>query len=222
MTQYKTTFKAVIFDLDGTLINSLQDIADSMNRVLAAKGFPTHDYESYRYFIGRGLKNLVGRTLSEEQRTEETINGLYTDLQNDYEKNCLQKTVLYNGIPALLDALAERRLTLAVLSNKADEFTKKIAKELMSPWPFAKIIGSKEGIPRKPDPTGALMLSQSLDLLPSEILYVGDTSVDMKTAISAGMFPVGVTWGFRTREELLESGAKAIIDKPEELLDLLN
>ena len=222
MTQYKTAFKAVIFDLDGTLINSLQDIADSMNRVLAAKGFPTHDYESYRYFIGRGLKNLVGRTLSEEQRTEETINGLYTDLQNDYEKNCLQKTVLYNGIPALLDALAERHLTLAILSNKADEFTKKIAKELMSPWPFAKIIGSKEGIPRKPDPTGALMLSQSLDLLPSEILYVGDTSVDMKTAIAAGMFPVGVTWGFRTREELLESGAKAIIDKPEELLDLLN
>jgi len=221
MTQYKTTYKAVIFDLDGTLINSLQDIADSMNRVLTAKGFPTHDYESYRYFVGRGLRNLVGQTLSEEQRTDENISGLYTDLLKDYGKNCLQKTVLYNGIPELLDVLKEKSLKLAILSNKADNFTKKIAGELMSQWPFAEILGSKDGLPRKPEPTGALMVSKTLGVSPEEVLYVGDTSVDMKTAIAAGMFPVGVTWGFRTREELLENGARAIIDKPEELLDLL-
>lgn len=221
MAQYKTTYKAVIFDLDGTLINSLQDIADSMNRVLTAKGFPTHDYESYRYFVGRGLRNLVGQTLSEEQRSDENISGLYADLLKDYGKNCLQKTALYNGIPELLDVLKEKSLKLAILSNKADNFTKKIAGELMSQWPFAEILGSKDGLPRKPDPTGALMVSKTLGVSPEEVLYVGDTSVDMKTAIAAGMFPVGVAWGFRTRKELLENGARAIIDKPEELLGLL-
>lgn len=222
MNQDRKCFKAVIFDLDGTLINSLQDIADSMNRVLAAKGFPTYDYPSYRYFVGKGLKNLVIRTLSEEQRTEENITGLYADLLKDYEKNCLQKTALYRGIPELLDTLKGRKLKLAILSNKADVLTKKIADELMSRWSFDIILGAKDLIPRKPDPTGVLMVSKTLGISPEEILYVGDTSVDMKTAIAGGMYPVGVTWGFRTREELLENGAKAIIDKPEELIDLLN
>jgi len=221
MTQEKKTYKAVIFDLDGTLINSLQDIADSMNRVLASNGYPTHDYESYRYFVGKGLKNLVGRTLSDELRTDENTIRLYSQLLKDYEKNCLQKTILYRGIPELLDALKEQESKLAIVSNKADAFTKKIAGELMYKWPFGAIIGAKDEIPRKPDPTGALMASKALGVLPSESLYVGDTSVDMETAIAAGMYPVGVTWGFRTRDELLKNGAKAIIDKPEELLDLL-
>lgn len=221
MTQHKTVYKAVIFDLDGTLINSLQDIADSMNRVLVSKGFSTHDYESYRYFVGKGLRNLVGCTLPEEQRTDENILGLYADLLEDYEKNCLKKTILYRGIPNLLDALKERGLKLAILSNKADAFTKKISGELLVQWPFGVILGAKDDLPRKPDPTGALLLSKSLGVSPAEILYVGDTSVDMMTAIAAGMFSVGVTWGFRTREELIKSGARAIIDKPLELLELL-
>ena len=221
MTQHKTNFKAVIFDLDGTLINSLQDIADSMNRVLAAKGFPTHNYEDYRYFIGKGLRNLVGRTLSDKDRTEENIIGLYADLTEDYEKNCLQNTKLYQGIPDLLNGLQKHQLKLAVLSNKADSFTRKIADELLAFWPFDVILGSKENLPRKPDPTGALLVSKALNADPAETLYVGDTSVDMSTAIAAGMFPVGVSWGFRTKEELLENGAKIVIDKPEELLELL-
>lgn len=221
MTQHKTAFKSVIFDLDGTLINSLQDIADSMNRVLSAKGYPTHDYESYRYFVGKGLLNLVSRTLSEEQKTEKVIHELYTDLLKDYEINCLQKTALYRGIPDLLDALEAKTLKLAVLSNKADNFTKKIANELLSHWHFEAILGAKENLPRKPDPTGALFLSKELGVPSAETLYVGDTSVDMMTAIAAGMFPVGVSWGFRTREELLENGAKVVIDDPKELLSLL-
>jgi len=221
MTPKKTDFKAVIFDLDGTLINSLQDIADSMNRVLAAKGYKTHDYDSYRYFIGRGLRNLVSRVLPDEAKTEETLISLYTSLLVDYDKNCLQKTQMYQGISELLDFLVSKNLKLAILSNKADIFTKKIARELMSKWPFEVILGSGNDIPRKPDPTGALMVSKTLQVSPFEILYVGDTSVDMQTAIAAGMFPVGVTWGFRTRQELMESGAQAIIDHPNEFGGLL-
>lgn len=221
MTPHKTNFKAVIFDLDGTLINSLQDIADSMNRVLAAKGFKTHDYDSYRYFIGRGLRNLVGNVLPEEVRTEENIKSLYAGLLEDYDKNCLTKTALYQHIPDLLDALISKGLKLAILSNKADVFTKKIVMELMAPWKFEFILGSGNDVPRKPDPTGALMISRMLGIPPEKILYVGDTSVDMETAIAAGMFPVGVTWGFRTREELWKSGAKEIMDHPDELLRII-
>jgi phosphoglycolate phosphatase len=221
MIRNTSFFKAVIFDLDGTLINSLQDIADSMNRALAEKGFPTHDYDSYRYFVGRGLRALVERALPEEQRIEENILELYADLLKDYGENCLNKTKLYHGIPELLDALKEKELKLAILSNKADALTKKITDELMSQWSFDVISGTKGEIPRKPDPAGAFLIMEAIGVLPEEVLYVGDTSVDMKTAIAAGMFPAGVTWGFRTKEELMENGAKAIVDKPKELLNLL-
>lgn len=214
-------YKAVLFDLDGTLINSLHDIADSMNRVLEKKGYQTHDYDAYRYFIGRGLYNLVGRTLPEAEKTEQNIRNLYQELLRDYEVNLLQKTILYRGIPELLDALTSKNIRLTILSNKADHFTKKIAAELLKSWPFEVVLGSGDNVPRKPDPTGALMVCGALQLQPSDFLYIGDTSTDMLTANAAGMYPVGVTWGFRTRDELLENGAKTIIDKPLELLELL-
>jgi phosphoglycolate phosphatase len=215
-------YKAVLFDLDGTLINSLHDIADSMNRVLAAKGYQTHDYDAYRYFVGRGLRNLVSRTLPESEKTEKNINNLYQELLRDYEVNLLQKTVLYRGIPELLDALVEADVKLTIFSNKADLFTKKIAGELMDKWPLELVLGAGDDIPRKPDPGGALKVCQALGLMPSEFLYVGDTNVDMETAIAADMYPVGVTWGFRTRQELIDSGARTIIDTPIELMHLLD
>jgi len=215
-------YKAVLFDLDGTLINSLHDIADSMNRVLEKKGYQTHDYDAYRYFVGRGLYNLVSRTLPESEKTEQNIRNLYQELLRDYEVNMLQKTVLYRGIPELLDALVKKGIKLTILSNKADNFTKKIAAELLKAWPFEVVLGSGDNVPRKPDPTGAMMLCEALQLKPSEFLYVGDTSTDMETALAAGMYPVGVTWGFRTRKELVDSGAKTIIDTPFELTSLLD
>jgi phosphoglycolate phosphatase len=221
MPSAKSTYKAVLFDLDGTLINSLQDIADSMNRVLTANGFSIHDYDAYRFFIGRGLRNLVGNVLPETSKTEENIENLFNDLLKDYAENCLRKTALYQGIPELLDKLVERGLKITILSNKADVFTKKIAAKLMNRWPLEVVLGSGGEIPRKPDPIGAFTICERLGLSPKDFLYVGDTSVDMKTAIAAGMYGVGITWGFRSREELVESGAKAIIDSPEELLRLL-
>lgn len=222
MTTPSAKYKAVLFDLDGTLINSLHDIADSMNRVLERKGYQTHDYDAYRYFIGRGLYNLVSRTLPESEKTERNIRNLYQELLQDYEANLLQKTILYRGIPELLDALVSQDIRLAILSNKADNFTKMIAAELLATWPFEVVLGAGENVPRKPDPAGALMVSDALGLKPAEFLYLGDTSTDMQTANAAGMYPVGVTWGFRSREELLENGAKSIIDKPMELMALLS
>lgn len=215
------SYKAVLFDLDGTLINSLHDIADSMNRVLVKKGYQTHDYDAYRYFIGRGLYNLVGRTLPEAEKTEQNIRNLYQELLRDYEVNLLQKTILYRGIPELLDALVSNGIRLSILSNKSDNFTKTISAELLKAWPFEFVLGSSDNIPRKPDPTGARMVCEALQLEPGDFLYMGDTSTDMQTAVAAGMYPVGVTWGFRTREELLENGAKTIIDAPLDLLELL-
>lgn len=220
MPDNPTTFKAVLFDLDGTLINSLHDIADSMNRVLEKKGYQTHDYDAYRYFIGRGLYNLVSRTLPETEKTEQNIKNLYQELLRDYEVNLLQKTVLYRGIPDLLDALVSKGIHLTILSNKADNFTKTIAAELLKSWPFEVVLGSGDNVPRKPDPTGALMVCEALKLQPADFLYIGDTSTDMQTALAAGMYPVGVTWGFRTQKELLENGAKTIIDHPMELMGL--
>lgn len=221
MPQHKTAFKAILFDLDGTLVDSLQDIADSMNRVLTKKGLPTHPIDSYRYFVGNGLRVLVGRSLPQELRTEAFTQSLFLDLLEDYEQNCLKKTSLYDGIPDLLDKLVEKSLKMAILSNKADGFTKTIASNLLSNWPFSVVVGAREGIPRKPDPTAALEISQILQIPTADFLYVGDTSVDMRTALAAGMYPVGVSWGFRKRDELLEHGAKIVIDKPGELLDLI-
>jgi len=213
--------QAVLFDLDGTLIDSLHDIADAMNRVLEARGFPLHTYDNYRTFIGKGLRNLTERSLPENCRDEDTVNILHHDLMVDYGIHFVRKTRLYQGIPELLDALTEKGLKLAILSNKADEITQKIVGDMLDRWPFGCILGTGGKIPRKPDPTGAFLCCKKLQVKPEHILYLGDSGLDMQTAITAGMIPVGVTWGFRTREELTENGARQLIDRPEELLTLL-
>ncbi len=211
------TIRAVIFDLDGTLVDSLADIADAMNRTLIRFDYPIHTYESYKYFVGNGLKNLVYQCIPIEKRTEEEVLDCLSVMMFEYGKTYADKTVLYKGIPELLNALTEKGIQLAVLSNKADELTQKICNKLLKNWPFEIIMGASERFPRKPDPASALYIAQTLEINPSEILYAGDTNVDMKTARAAGMFATGVTWGFRTREELEENGANAIIDHPMEL-----
>ncbi|GHU87398.1 phosphoglycolate phosphatase [Bacteroidia bacterium] len=215
------SFHTVIFDLDGTLVDSLVDIADAMNRTLIRFGFPTFDYESYKYFVGNGLKNLVYQCLPDNKKQETQVMECLKVMMEEYGKSYAEKTRLYDGIPELLDTLAKRNLKLAVLSNKADELTQKIGSDLLNKWRFDIILGANERFPRKPDPESALYISKELNVSPKNVLYLGDTNIDMKTANAAGMFAVGVTWGFRTREELLESGAKAIIDNPLELLTFL-
>jgi phosphoglycolate phosphatase len=221
MNDKNHVFKAVLFDLDGTLINSLHDIADSMNRVLIKKGYETHDYDAYRYFIGRGLRNLVSNTLPNSERTEQNITNLFQELLQDYEYNLLNKTTLYKGVSELLNDLTDRKIRLSISSNKPDAFTKQIAEELLKPWHFEIVLGSGSSFPRKPDPSAALFICNEMGLQPKDFLYMGDTSIDMETASAAGMYGVGVAWGFRSKKELIEGGAKSIIDLPIQLLDLL-
>jgi phosphoglycolate phosphatase len=214
-------YKGIIFDLDGTLADTLEDLADSMNRVLASQGLPIHSHDAYRYFVGKGVKNLVAETLPPEKRSEEYIAQCYGLIVADYRKNCLVKTRLYEGIAEAVDILRGHGIKMAVFSNKPDELTKKIVEALVGNDHFEMILGAQPGLPVKPDPAGAMLISRHLGIAPGGILYLGDTDIDMMTANNAGMFAVGALWGFRTKEELLESGARAVIGHPHELLEII-
>ena len=214
-------FSAVIFDLDGTLANTLEDIADNMNSVLVEKGFPVHSYGDYCFFVGNGLKNLVARSLPESERTDEMIDSCYARMLEEYSKNYINKTRLYDGIPELLDILSDRDVKMAVLSNKDNVLTQKICSELLCGWKFAAVLGADARFQRKPNPESALYLAEHIGVAPADISYLGDSDVDMKTAVAAGFYPVGAGWGFRPKQELLENGAKIVIEHPLELIKLL-
>ncbi len=214
-------FQAVIFDLDGTLIDTIDDIGDSVNRVLANKNFPTHTNLVYRNFVGDGSRMLIERALPEKYRNDAIIDACYKDYIEDYSQNYNVKSKLYDGIPQLLDALSAKGLRLAVLSNKLDAITQNCVKTYLSAWHFDVVFGQRDSVPRKPNPQGAVETAKKMSILPSRFFYLGDTGIDMKTAVSAGMFPVGVLWGFRPLKELMENGASAVIDEPMALLDII-
>jgi len=214
-------FKGIIFDLDGTLVNSLGDIADSMNNVLQRYGFPSHELQAYKHFIGNGMKNLVREALPESSKDEELIIRCYGSMMEEYRNNCINKTQPYDGIVELLNELATFKMKLAVFSNKDHELTKKVVKALLPNWNFEVVIGFSAKIPRKPNPLGALLISQQLGIDPENLIYVGDTDVDMQTANSAGTYAVGALWGFRTKEELTSNGAKYLLNHPLELIKML-
>ncbi|MDR1459348.1 MAG: HAD family hydrolase [Bacteroidales bacterium] len=211
-------FQAIIFDLDGTLVDSICDIADAMNRTLMKYGFPIHSYSAYRYFVGDGLKSLVFNALPEEGKDENKVDECFHVVLEDYLENYLVKSKLYDEIDDLLDALSKKRIKMAILSNKADAITQKICRVLLRVWNFDIILGATDRFPRKPNPESALFIAEKLNISPENILYVGDTGIDMETANRAGMFAVGATWGFRKKEELEQFGAKKIINHPLDLL----
>lgn len=214
-------YKAILFDLDGTLIDTADDIGDAANRVLSNRGFPTHSISTYRLFIGEGVRILFTRALPEESRNQDLINACLKEFIEDYRCNYNVKTKLYDGVPELLDILKLRGLKLAILSNKPDPITKDCVAFFLSEWDFDVVLGQHDLIPRKPDPQGALEIAERLAILPSNFIYFGDTAIDMKTAVSAGMFPVGVLWGLRSLEELKENGARVVIDEPMQLMDFI-
>jgi len=213
-------FKGIIFDLDGTLVNSLEDISDAMNIVLTGLEYPTHTYDTYQYFIGSGLRNLVSKALPASNNTEEQIETCFECMVNEYRKICTFKTKPYEGIIELLENLSSKNIKLAVFSNKADELTKKIATEIFPNY-FDSAVGLSTELLKKPNPFEAIEISKKWNLKPEEILFVGDSDIDMQTAINANMFPVGVSWGYRTEEELKASGAKLVINNPLELPEIL-
>ena len=214
-------FKAVLFDLDGTLLNTLDDLADSMNASLIRFGFPSHPVDTYKYLIGDGLRNLVLRALPEQNRDETTINKIADAEREEYGRNWANKTHPYEGVPELLDALTARKISICILSNKPDDFTHIIVQKFLSNWKFAAVQGQNKDTPVKPNPAGANQIAQRLGLAPANFLYVGDSNTDMQTANAAGMFPVGVLWGFRPKDELMQAGAKALVGRPEDLLNFV-
>lgn len=214
-------FGAAVFDLDGTLINSLRDLADSTNYALNTLGYPTYPVDRYRYLVGSGVAKLIIDALPEGAREDETIRAKVRALFDEYYgKNYLRHTRPYDGVDSLLKSLKARGMRLAVVSNKPDAFVKELVGTLFG-GVFDTVSGQKEGVPRKPDPAGALLAAKEMDVPPSECVYLGDSGVDMETAVAAGMFPVGALWGFRTEDELQNAGAKACIEAPGVLLDLL-
>ncbi|HJY13522.1 MAG TPA: HAD family hydrolase [Flavobacterium sp.] len=213
-------FKGIIFDLDGTLVNSLEDISDAMNNVLTNLNYPTHTYDAYQYFIGSGLRNLVSKALPASNNSDNEIEICFENMIAEYREVCTLKTKPYAGIVELLDDLVSRDIKLAVFSNKADELTKKIASEIFPDY-FNTAVGLSTEALKKPNPFEAIEISKNWNLKTEEIIFIGDSDIDMLTATNANMFPLGVSWGYRTEEELIASGAKLVINTPSDLIEIL-
>ena len=212
-------YKAVIFDLDGTLVDSLADLSDSVNLMLESYGFPTHEMEQYRYFVGNGSKKLMERTLPRDKAASaEFVEEALVKYKAIYKERLLEKTRPYNGVRELLAELKSRGIPLAVCTNKHNDAALTIVKILFAPGTFEEVLGDRPGFPKKPNPATPLEIASHLGVKPDEVAYLGDTSVDMETAVHAGFLPVGVLWGFRPEEELVKSGAKVLLKAPLELL----
>ena len=215
-------YQAVVFDLDGTLLDTIDDLADAANRSLEKLGFPVHPTSAYKIFVGDGMRALVERILPEDKRDDATVDRAYEMMREEYSQSWDAKSKPYEGICEMLRSLESKGMKLAVLSNKPDFFTKLCVKKFFPDTNFQQVLGVCEIRPPKPDPTGALNLAKELGVEPRNCLYMGDTNTDMQTANSAGMFAIGVEWGFRTREELAKNNARKIISRPAEVLELLN
>ena len=215
------TYQAVLFDLDGTLLDTAEDLADAMNAALGQLGCPPRSLAECKRFVGDGLRMFASRSLPEDRRDDETLTRCCQVFRDAYARCWNVKTRPYAGVADLLDALAERGVPLTVLSNKPDEFTRMMVERMLAGWQFAAVRGVRDDGVRKPDPAGALEIAARLAIPPQAFLYLGDSDTDMETARAAGMFAVGATWGFRPACELAAHGAGALIDHPLDLLDLL-
>lgn len=207
--------------MDGTLLDTLRDLADSANAALEQLGFPRHPYDAYRYFIGKGTDGMVKQIIPEGNRDEQTLDKCLKIAKEQYSRRWKCNSKPYPGVPELLDSLEERNFTKVVFSNKPDEFTQVMVKELLADWSFEIVMGVCEGVPKKPEPTAALQIAKELNIATEKFIYLGDSNTDMQTATAAGMYPVGALWGYRDAEELLDSGAKMLAENPLDILDLL-
>ena len=209
---------AVIFDLDGTLLNTLGDLRAATNHALEVRGLPPHSMEEIRQFIGNGIRLLICRAMP-EGTPEAEIDAALDDFKAYYAAHIHDRTVPYDGIPQLLTALRKRGIKVAVLSNKIDSASQQLI-EYFFPGKTDVVFGEHVGVPRKPDPTSCRMVMQQLGVQPEQVLYVGDSGTDMQTAKNAGLYAVGVTWGFRSKEVLLEYGADVLVHRPEQILQI--
>lgn len=214
-------YKAIIFDLDGTLVNSIEDLADAMNTVLKSYNYPIHSYKAYEDFIGSGIRVLVQKALPPTENNDTQVTACFDAMMLVYANQCINKTKPYLGIIELLDILKSRQLKLSVFSNKADELTKKVTLALLPNY-FDSIDGLTIESHKKPNPIKALQISENLGIKPEDIIFVGDSGIDIQTANNAKMLAVGVSWGFKPKEELIAEGARHVLNHPLELIDILN
>jgi phosphoglycolate phosphatase len=211
--------RAAIFDLDGTLLDTLQDLADSANEALAAAGLPVHPQEAYRTFVGDGMHVLMQRIIPEDRRDDETLAHVLALYRAAYGRRWNSTSRPYAGIPETLHELSFKPVKLAVLSNKPQKFTELCIAHLLPGNPFQLVYGQRDNVPRKPDPAGALEIAKAFQCAPADCIFIGDTKTDMLTATRAGMRAIGVSWGFRPVQELTEFGAERVIQHPAELLE---
>lgn len=205
--------RAAIFDLDGTLVDSLGDIAGALTTALAAHGLPAPALDAVRGWVGDGARALVGRAVG-DRVDPEAVHGTFREA---YRAAPMARTRLYDGLAAALDELAGRGLTFAIVSNKPHDLTQHLAAALLTAWPFAVVFGQRANLPLKPDPTVALIAADELGLAPARCAFIGDSGIDVATARAAQMRAIAVSWGFRPRSELVAAGPDALVDVPGEL-----
>ena len=213
-------YRAAVFDLDGTLLNTLADLAASGNELLASYGMKPHTQQAYRYFVGNGSRKLMERILpnASSGRIDEAL-ARYKAI---YERRLTEETAPYEGIVEMLSGLRERGVRLAVCTNKHINAAAQLIQKFFPSDMFDVFDGDRPGMPRKPDPAHVRFVMETMGVVPEETVYLGDSGVDMQTAVNSGTFPVGVLWGFREKEELLENGAKVLLSHPSELLEKVN
>lgn len=212
--------KAVIFDMDGTLLNSLKDIAICSNIVLDEFNLPVHQLEDYKNFVGGGIQVLI-ENCTPNNISEELFSKIFERFKEVYEMGVQNETKPYEGIYDLLKQLDEKEIKMGILSNKIHEFTVKYYEKFFHDINMQEVHGQKKNIPKKPDPTAAKLIAKNFNIPCDNILFVGDSDVDIKTAKNAGMIAVGVSWGFRGTKELIENGADYIVKTPQDILKLL-
>lgn len=214
-------FKGVIFDLDGTLLNTIWDLSDSVNAMLEQFGFPTHSYEVYKQKIGHGFRNLVEVSLPPEKADEAMIDRGLKCFLAEYDRRYHNKTAPYDGVRTLLEDLSRSGVLLAVNSNKRNDYTRTLIDGFFGDLSLTAVFGERPGVPKKPDPATALEIAEMMNAAPAEVAYVGDSNTDIQTGKNAGMTTIGVSWGFRGRAELEQSGSDFVVDRPEQIFEIL-
>lgn len=213
--------KLVIFDLDGTLLNTIEDLGQAANYALERNGYATHSMASYPYFVGNGVRRLVTRVLPEDARDDENVDRVLGDFMKYYDEHCIDYTKPYNGMPELLQDLRDMGVMMAVASNKYQQAVSKIIPHYFPDINFIAIEGQKDGVNVKPDPSIVFSILAQARVPKADALYIGDSGVDMETARRACIDSVGVTWGFRSKKELVEYQADVIVNNPMDIVGIV-
>lgn len=216
--------KAAIFDLDGTIINTLADLAQAGNNTLKTYGYKTHEVDEYRFFVGSGMRKLCQRILPEDKsKDDEFVDNFLLDFNKYYNEHYMDNSDAYDGIKEMFDNLKEKNIKTGVLTNKNNEFTQPMIKKVFGSYPFSCVLGKTDRFPVKPNKGSVMHVMEEMKVSPSECIYVGDSNVDMKTAQNGEISQIiGVSWGFRPTKELKEAGAKYIVNEPMEIIEIIN